>query len=767
MGVIDKRLCLNWPRQFEGNSRTLAVGLVTFAGLLTILFLGNLGIWFIPIICLIATIELSRYGRTYQLAAMAFGLFTLAWALNSIEFALNNLDLFRISEHFKLNDLFTLSGFVVLIVALSRLQPKATPKASLIFWYSLVAITLIFVIYAAINGLNSMLVSDLAYLAVKLALLLACLPQIEAGLQGQGAESRLIWGLGLVLSWMSQLLLLTTGSLAQAPIAELPHYPAAVLFLGYSFVFLGVLGEAHQIRLGIWPFGLGVGALQIAWTVGMVGIGSTPGLWAGFLTTWGRLGAYILFMASLGLFTAHYARREQAERYARSMDQLLIQLTELPERPLLDPTPVLSRFFEGLQSVIPGVQGLHIDADPEIDLAKQSAYSVALVDQGRTFGTLYLDRPEGDWDELRGLLPLLSERLHHVVRNVRWQQEALTDPLTKLANRRGLERSAEIWLQTRDQVSLVMLDLDRFKQINDKYGHATGDRILEGFAASLKTRLPEGGEAFRLGGDEFLVALPGSYQAAAEYVEKLRQQPREMAIAEIDRGVIEFSAGIGGGTALASLEELETWLMAADQAMYESKRSSHQHEGGVITLRLLGGLHMDYAGQGLDLRPRHAELLAVLALHPEGLNLEQITQAVYGEDGSPDHAKAELSRLCKLCPAIASRPYRLAAGMQADFIEVMTFLSRGQLEAALKIYQGPFLPHSEAPEILEYRKILESSLRRAALKAGNLACLHKLAQLLNDDLELWESVLSAWPENDSEYGIIQARVTQLQRSYGL
>lgn len=766
MGVIDKRLRLNWPRQFEGNSRTLVVGLVIFVGLLTILFLGNLGIWFIPLICLVATIELSHYGRSYQQAALAFGLFTSAWALNSIEFALNNLDLFRVSEHFKLPDLLTLSGFIVLIVALSRLQPKTPPKASLIFWYSLIAITLIFIIPTVINGPNPMLISDLAYLVVKLALLFACLPQIEAGLRGQGAESRLIWGLGLVLSWMSQLLLLTAGSLTPAPVAELPHYPAAVLFLGYSFMFLGLLGEAREARLGIWPFALGVGALQVAWTVGMVGIGSTPELWAGFLTTWGRLGAYILFMAALGLFTAHYARRERAESYARSMDRLLIQLTELPERPLLDPTPVLSQFFEGLKSVISGVQGLHIDADPGVCLGQQSAYPVALVDQGRSFGTLYLDRPEVDWDELRGLLPLLSERLHHVVRNVRWQQEALTDPLTKLANRRGLERSAELWLQTHIQVSLIMIDLDRFKQINDEYGHAAGDQVLQYFAMELKNHLPEGGEAFRLGGDEFLVTLPGPYQVAAEYVEKLRQQPREKALAGVNRE-IEFSAGIGGGAALTSLEELETWLLAADQAMYESKRSGHRHEGGVITLRLLGGLHMDYAGQRLELRPRHAELLAVLALHPEGLNLEQITQAVYGEDGSPDHAKAELSRLRKLCPAVASRPYRLAAGIQADFIELMAFLSAGQLEAALKIYRGPFLPHSEAPEILEYREILESSLRGAALKAGNLACLHKLAQLLNDDLELWESVLSGWPENDSEYGIIQARVVQLQRSYGV
>ena len=92
---------------------------------------------------------------------------------------------------------------------------------------------------------------------------------------------------------------------------------------------------------------------------------------------------------------------------------------------------------------------------------------------------------------------------------------ALTDPLTGLGNHRHfherLQRELALAEQDGRSLTLCLVDIDDFKQINDRYGHPVGDRVL----AQVATRLRQGGESFRLGGDEFAVLLPSTNAAAA------------------------------------------------------------------------------------------------------------------------------------------------------------------------------------------------------------------------------------------------------------
>ncbi|HEX6621179.1 MAG TPA: GAF domain-containing protein [Solirubrobacteraceae bacterium] len=116
-------------------------------------------------------------------------------------------------------------------------------------------------------------------------------------------------------------------------------------------------------------------------------------------------------------------------------------------------------------------------------------------------------------------------------------------------------------------------------------------------------------------------------------------------------------------------------------------------------------------GPALELSLRHAEILALLALYPDGLTGEELTLHLYGDHGNRVSTRAEMSRLRKLLgPCVAAKPYRLLADVTADFLAVEERLARGDLEGALSAYRGPLLPASGAPRIEQARDELEGAL---------------------------------------------------------
>jgi diguanylate cyclase (GGDEF)-like protein len=147
-------------------------------------------------------------------------------------------------------------------------------------------------------------------------------------------------------------------------------------------------------------------------------------------------------------------------------------------------------------------------------------------------------------------------------RSARLHQEAVTDPLTGLLNRGGLReaaaRAAAGCRKRRLPLTVVHLDLDDFKEVNDNFGHAAGDRLLRACAEGWSAALADGDALARVGGDEFLLLLPGSDRAAAErLVERMR-----------------FGSPIGWSHGCAELgpdDDLETCLLHADAALYAAK----------------------------------------------------------------------------------------------------------------------------------------------------------------------------------------------------
>lgn len=153
----------------------------------------------------------------------------------------------------------------------------------------------------------------------------------------------------------------------------------------------------------------------------------------------------------------------------------------------------------------------------------------------------------------------------------------LVDPLTGLDNRRALEQELVRALaqrsRTGDLLGLVYFDLDRFKPINDRWGHAVGDAVLMAVADRLRQDMRTQDLAARIGGDEFVVLLPGLEQPAAlETVARRLHKAVEGSLL-LDQGSVDIRVSMG--TALAPLhgEVAEDLLRRADSSMYEHKRA--------------------------------------------------------------------------------------------------------------------------------------------------------------------------------------------------
>jgi diguanylate cyclase (GGDEF)-like protein len=155
-------------------------------------------------------------------------------------------------------------------------------------------------------------------------------------------------------------------------------------------------------------------------------------------------------------------------------------------------------------------------------------------------------------------------------------RQAQTDGLTGLANRRLLAERLEDELirATRNDtsVSLVMADIDNFKQINDTFGHQTGDAVLRAFSAALERSVRETDLAVRYGGEEFVVLLPGARLANANRAaEQMRKTAAGLKVASRNGEIATFTVSFGVAE-FPTYANAEALIAAADAALYQAKR---------------------------------------------------------------------------------------------------------------------------------------------------------------------------------------------------
>ncbi|HVP20614.1 MAG TPA: diguanylate cyclase [Anaerolineaceae bacterium] len=195
--------------------------------------------------------------------------------------------------------------------------------------------------------------------------------------------------------------------------------------------------------------------------------------------------------------------------------------------------------------------------------------------------TLVSPRPnsfeENDLTFLESFAATTTAALHNARLHERIQQIAITDSLTHLLNRRGFfnyaEREFLRFLRTRKSLSLILLDIDHFKQINDTYGHAFGDQVLQELASICTKSIRKVDLLGRYGGDEFIILLPDTDSLhAVRIAERVRESFDSTPFKLKDESIVSFSASFGVTQAIDNTSSLNELIPQADAALYVSKK---------------------------------------------------------------------------------------------------------------------------------------------------------------------------------------------------
>lgn len=250
----------------------------------------------------------------------------------------------------------------------------------------------------------------------------------------------------------------------------------------------------------------------------------------------------------------------------------------------LDAERILGMFFRELQHLVPvdAVGYQHSSSDLRLEMGQQANHSATyrLSHESEYLGELTFRRRQRFADhELAQLESLLASLLFPLRNALLYRvaiQSALRDPLTNTGNRIAMDqvlgREVELARRNGQPLSMLMLDIDLFKRINDEHGHSAGDEVLKAVATTLKNQLRNIDMVFRYGGEEFLVLLSGTPREGAALVgERLRQAVMELQCVAQGKP-IELSISLGCAT-LESGEPIEGLLDRADKALYSAKRS--------------------------------------------------------------------------------------------------------------------------------------------------------------------------------------------------
>lgn len=217
---------------------------------------------------------------------------------------------------------------------------------------------------------------------------------------------------------------------------------------------------------------------------------------------------------------------------------------------------------------------------------------VPIIAQGEVLGALFLQMGVAEWNGLATeagnleqespvrLASVMAHQLSLALANLRLRDtlriQSIRDPLTGLFNRRHMEEALELELHRAQRsglpVAIILLDLDHFKQVNDTFGHPAGDAVLRAVARVLHRRCRAGDVACRLGGEEFVLLLPGSsLPVAVDRAETIREVVKGLQVSYGEEIVHSVTMSVGVATFPEHGATSQALIRAADAALYRAK----------------------------------------------------------------------------------------------------------------------------------------------------------------------------------------------------
>ncbi len=186
--------------------------------------------------------------------------------------------------------------------------------------------------------------------------------------------------------------------------------------------------------------------------------------------------------------------------------------------------------------------------------------------------------------------------------------------------------------------------------------------------------------------------------------------------------------------------------------------------GSVLVLDLLGTGRVKAGGTPLLVNGRQREILALLALHPGGLRLEELHAHLYGDAAvATATLKAELSHLRRaIGGGIASRPYRLDRPVVCDVLDVVAALREGDVATAVSRYGGSLMPRSESPTLVAWRHQVDVAVRDAVLSRRDPDLAVSLSDVVPDDLEVIDHAWALLPVDDPRRALLAGRLAALE-----
>lgn len=161
---------------------------------------------------------------------------------------------------------------------------------------------------------------------------------------------------------------------------------------------------------------------------------------------------------------------------------------------------------------------------------------------------------------------LLNERINEL------NTDSQTDPMTKLFNRRGMQRLIDTFEENQQQFSILALDIDHFKQVNDRYGHDTGDQVIQTLAQTMAEFLEDSSLLCRVGGEEFLAFLPNTLcDRAIDIAQSLCEKVSVTDMPKVKS--ITISIGVSCVHGVANKRDIDVAIKQADTALYDAKNA--------------------------------------------------------------------------------------------------------------------------------------------------------------------------------------------------